>query len=404
MNRLRLSAAYVAIMLAGLLIFAAAAVFAVDRTQRSTLDARLKTAARAAAAFVDVSHGAIRIDADDRQQFLTVLGADSDGAVLDPQGGTLLSSAARVPPAVSAQAGVRAHVFNAGSGDASLRAYSLPMMARGGRIGSVVVWRSNDWIEESDRNLAIVLGAASLIIAGLALLAGNIVTRRALQDAFARQRRFTADASHELRAPLAVIRAEADLALRKERESLQYRAALQTIAAEADHMESLVGDLLSAARAESGKFTRERTDVRALLTRVAERLRSAAAAKDARVDLKPAEGLRIMGDAQALERALLAVGHNAVRYAPAHGTVTLSSKRFDYSVEIAVEDTGPGFSSEALEHALERFWREPGAPAGTGTGLGLAIARSIVEAHAGSIALSNAPHGGGVVRLRFPAA
>lgn len=402
MNRLHLSAAYVAIMLAGLLIFAAAAVFAIDRTQRSTLDTRLKTAARAAAAFIDVSRGTIRIDADDRQQFLSVLGADSDGAVLDPQGRMLLSSAARIPPAVAPQSSGRARFFNAGAGDASLRAYSMPIMARGARIGSIVVWRSNDWIDETDRNLAFVLGAAALIIAGLALLAGNVVTRRALEDAFARQRRFTADASHELRAPLAVIRAEADLALRKERDSPQYRAALQTIAAEADHMEALIGDLLSAARAESGAGTREPVDASSVLTRVAERLAPAAAAKAASLRLDVEPNAMIVADRHALERALLAIGHNAVRHAPVQGSVALRVSHDDRSVEILIEDNGPGFSRDALEHAVERFWREPGAAADEGSGLGLAIARSVVEANQGTIALGNAAHGGALVRLRFP--
>jgi two-component system sensor histidine kinase MprB len=73
-------------------------------------------------------------------------------------------------------------------------------------------------------------------------------------------------------------------------------------------------------------------------------------------------------------------------------------------VEIAVQDSGAGFSADALTHALERFWREPGTEAGGGTGLGLAIARSIVEAHKGSITLANAPGGGALVRLNFPAA
>jgi signal transduction histidine kinase len=404
MNRLRLSAAYVAIMLMGLLLFAAAAVFTIDRAQRSTLDARLGTSARAADSFIDVSHGAIHIDADDRKQFLTVLGADIDGAIFDPRNRVLLSSAARIPGDVLPKQSSRPVSFDGGSGEAAIRASSYPMVRDGRRVGTVVVWRGSDWIDETDRNLAVALGASAVVIAALALLAGNVVTRRALEDAFARQRRFTADASHELRAPLAVIRAEADLALRKEREPMAYRSALETIASEADHMESLIGDLLSAARAESGASTHERIDASTMLARVAERLAPTAAAKDASVLVQPGDGASILADPNALERALLAIGHNAIRYAPPNGDVKLSARRVDHFVEIAVQDNGPGFSPEALEHALERFWREPGVPAGTGSGLGLAIARSIVESNQGSIAIANVPDGGALVRLRFPAA
>lgn len=404
MNRLRLSGAYVAIMLIGLLLFAAAAVFAIDRAQRSTLDARLATAARAAAAFVDVSRGVVHIDRDDRRQFLTVLGADTDGAVFDARGNVLLSSSARVPATIVPPAGSKPEFLNVGRGDAAVRAYSWPMTQGRKRLGAVVAWRSSDWIDETDRGLAIVLAGAAALIAGLALLGGNYVTRRALEDAFARQRRFTADASHELRAPLAVIRAEADLALRKERGPVAYRAAIETIAAEADHMEALIGDLLSAARAESGTLTRERLDASQLLARIAERLASAATAKNASIDVRPVQGAMIVADPHALERALLAIGHNAVQYVPEHGAIAMSARRTDRSVEIVIKDNGSGFSPEALRHALERFWREPGAAPGSGTGLGLAIARSVVEANQGSIELANAAGGGALVRLRFPAA
>lgn len=403
MNRLRLYGAYVAIMFAGLLVFAAAAVVVIDRTQRSTLDARLETNARAVLQFVDLSKKGASIDASDREQIADVLGADASAAVLDNAGYVLFASSSRVLPSVRSASASAPRLFDAGRGDTKIRAFVLPVLHRGVVAGRVVVWAGSDWIDETDRNFGIALGGLALLIALLALLAGNVVTRRALEDAFARQRRFTADASHELRAPLAVIRAESDLALRKERRPEQYRDALQTIASEADHMETLIGDLLSAARAESGALSPERVDLRGMLERVASRLAPAGVPKEADVQVHTEDGATIVADPHALERALLAIGHNAIRHAPQRGMVTLRAHRLDGTVEVTIEDTGRGFSPEALQHGLERFWREPGAPSGSGTGLGLAIARSIVESNRGTISLANAPGAGAIVRLRFPA-
>ncbi|HKU67487.1 MAG TPA: HAMP domain-containing sensor histidine kinase [Candidatus Baltobacteraceae bacterium] len=404
MNRVRLSGVYVLIMLAGLLIFAAAAVVAIDRTQRSALDARLHTWAKATAQFVDVAHGRISLDRSDREQIAGVIGAEGNAAIVGANGAVTYATTSRPLAQLRTPRGLPAGFFDFGGGDAKLRAFALPVVRGGVQSGTIVVWAGSDWIDETDRNLAIALAAGAFLIAALALVAGNVVTKRALEDAFARQRRFTADASHELRAPLAVIRAESDLALRKDRAALEYRSAMQTIASEADRMEAIIGDLLSAARAESRALVEQRIDVSELLREVAERLAPAAAVKDARVRVHGVERAVIFADAHALERALLAVGHNAVQHAPPGSAVELRGRRTDRGVEISVEDRGAGFSHEALEHALERFWREPGAAPGTGSGLGLAIARSIVEAFRGHISLSNASEGGAIVRMRFPAA
>lgn len=386
-----------------LLVFAAVAVFAIDRTLRSTMDARLKTEAYAASSLSDVSRGHVVVDEEDRQQFSALLAAGDDGIVLDSSGRVALSSVAKPPHEILGLAGAAPGYRTVGRGDAERRVLMVPILRDGLVAGKVVVWRASDWIDETDRGAAIAFAGAALLIALLAVVAGGAVTRGALENAFARQRRFTTDASHELRAPLAVIRAEADLALRKERESAQYRTALQTIAGEADRMESLIGDLLSAARAESGVTTKARVDLGQVAERAAARLMPAAAAKGADIGLHAGAGSVILADEHAIERALMAIGHNAVKYAAERGHVDISVKRNGHHVHVVVRDDGPGFSDAAIAHGLERFWRDDSARPDGGTGLGLAIAKSIVEGAGGAITLRNAPRGAEVV-LQFPAA
>lgn len=399
----RLAATYAALIVIALLIFAAVSVYAIDRTLRSSIDTRLKTEAYAAASLTDVHEGHVLVDADDRRQFLTLLSAGDDGVVFDSSGRVALSSAAKTPEDILALANAPSGYRTVGKGEAERRALVFPIQRDGTRAGTAIVWRASDFIEETDRGAAIAFAIAALIIAALAVIAGNAVTRGALEDAFARQRRFTADASHELRAPLAVIRAEADLALRKERAAAEYRSAMETIAGEADRMEMLIGDLLSAARAESGPLARERFDLAKSVQRIAARLTPAAAAKETTIELHLAASAAIEGDESAIERALMAVVHNAVKYAPQHGSVEICLNGDQQWVEIVVRDTGPGFSASALEHGLERFWRDDTARAHDGTGLGLAIATSIVKGAGGTIVLRNREQGAEVL-LRFPAA
>ena len=400
----RLLRAYVAAMLLGLLLFAAVAVIAIDRALRSSLDERLATAAQASSAFIDIRHGRIDIDSDDRKQFERLLGVQADGAVFDSQGALLLSNTASLPPSIYALAapGLPERYVSAGRGESAYRAYALPVRHERRRVGTIVIWRPSEWIEELDRSAALAFGVAALVIAALALVVGSLVTRRALADAFERQRRFTADASHELRAPLAVIRAEADLALRRERSGETYRTALTTIATEADRIESLIDDLLAAARAEAGALQRTPVDVAATCVQILERIRPAAAAKNIALDLESERGVSAAADTSALERALLAIVHNAVKYAPAGGHVAVSVNSAPPDVEIVVRDDGPGFSPAALRHAFERFWRDDVSRSGDGTGLGLAIAKSIVDGFGGSVTLANQTGGGAEVRCRIP--
>jgi signal transduction histidine kinase len=400
--RLRLIAIYVGVLFAGLLCFAAAAVYGIDRSERNGLDGRLSATAQAISGLLDLSSGQPVIDRDDRRQFISVLGPQAGGLIADLSRNVVLSNASDPPDSVLSVPPARTAFFDAGKGEEQIRAFVLPVSHNGRIVGKVVVWRPSDWIDETDRGLAIAFLLAAMIIAGLAWVAGSAVTHRALEEAVSRQRRFTADASHDLRAPLAVIRAEADLALSRERDAGAYRTAIATISDEAGRMEELIGDLLSAARAEAGALEQTVIDLDEAARGVCARISAAAAAKNISLDLTSTPTARVLGDARELERAILAVLHNAVKHAPDGGHIEVRVAVNGPMVELAIRDDGPGFSPDALEHGLERFWRDEAPGPDRGSGLGLALTDSIARAFGGRVRLANVGRWA-ETRIIFPA-
>jgi signal transduction histidine kinase len=226
-----------------------------------------------------------------------------------------------------------------------------------------------------------------------------------LQSAFERERRLSSDASHELRAPLSVIRAEADLALLRERAPADYRRALETIASEADALEALTADLLAAARGGTGDDAAlGPVDLSQVAAAVAQRMSVLAQPRRVHIDTVAARPAVVHGNRALIERALVSVVHNALKYSPEAGCIELRVSDRECDAELLVRDGGPGFSREALQRGTDRFWRDDDARALDGSGLGLSLAKTIVERFGGSIALSNAGDSGAVVRMIFPAA
>jgi signal transduction histidine kinase len=232
------------------------------------------------------------------------------------------------------------------------------------------------------------------VLARLELAVGDIV-------------RFTADASHELRTPVSIIRTTAELALRHERTSQDYRTALADVLGQARHMSELVDDLLVLARTDAGIERRETAplDLRMIVSDATREIGEFAnrSSVSVLVDL-PSEPLMLKGDAVTLRRLLLILLDNAVKYSPSGGTVSLhlGSPRADPSrtrAVVQISDSGIGLDSAETPRLFERFYRGARARrhAPDGTGLGLAIARTIVDRYRGSITLgpSGAAKGGG---------
>lgn len=227
-----------------------------------------------------------------------------------------------------------------------------------------------------------------------------------IQVAFDAQRRFTADASHELRSPLTAMRGELELSLRRPREPEEYRRVIESTLEEVVRLARITEDLLVLARSDSGALAprREPVMVAATVARVVERLGSRAVDRDVALAMEAEDDPVAEVDAGLLGQVVWNLVDNAIKFSPSGGRATVSVRGQDGSVVVEVRDTGPGFSDPA--RVFRRFYREDEARthriSTEGTGLGLAIVQAIAQAHGGTAEAGNAPGGGACVLVRFP--
>jgi signal transduction histidine kinase len=213
-----------------------------------------------------------------------------------------------------------------------------------------------------------------------------------LDAAFAAQRQFTADASHELRNPLAIIRTNVDVALADPHADPEdLRHTIVVVKRASDRMARLVDDLLALARRQEPTLEHEPVDFGVAVTEASDDFVVPAAARNIVLDRAIAPGVVVTGDRDALKRVVANLLENAVRLAPAGSRIRLATGSEGDRAWIAVADEGPGIAPEDQAHVFDRFWRADKARsrADGGTGLGLAIVRQIVESHGGEIRLQS---------------
>jgi heavy metal sensor kinase len=251
---------------------------------------------------------------------------------------------------------------------------------------------------------------------GRLALAFNALLGR-LDEAFDQQRQFVADASHELRTPVAIVSGEAQLALsRDDRSPQELRTALETIRGEADRLQHIVSDLFLLARADArepmlslvplylGELAAESVTSMATL----------ASSKQIALTYGGPMDLPVRGDEQLLRRLVMNLIDNAIKYTPAGGRVSVTGSSLGARHQLRVCDTGIGIPADDQPKIFERFYRVNGASAAgalppatptvsSGAGLGLAIAHWIADAHGGDLSLEKSDAGGTTFLLSLPA-
>ena len=222
-----------------------------------------------------------------------------------------------------------------------------------------------------------------------------------LQRSFERERRFVADAGHELRTPVAIVKTELEGAMRTGDYGPQVREALAAAIEECDRLAQLAEDLLVVARSAEGELPvrPEELPVRTLLEDVRARFADRATQRHRSISVEVEDGLRLKGDPLRVRQALGNLVDNALRHGD--GEIVLRSRRANTGVELEVSDQGAGFEPAIADRAFERFARGDEARTSGGAGLGMAIVRAVAEAHGGRAEI--VPGGdGATVRIWLP--
>ena len=224
-----------------------------------------------------------------------------------------------------------------------------------------------------------------------------------LEDSFARLSQFSADLAHELRTPIANILGETQVALTRTRSPEEYRAVIESTVAECERLSGIVDNLLFLARAEAAdrQVQRSQFDARAAAEKIASYYETIAEDRGVKIVCQGAGA--ISADPVLFGRALSNVVDNALRHTPNGGQVEVSIGARNSHVEVRVADTGAGIAPEHLPRVFDRFYRADASRTSGGTGLGLAMVKSIVELHGGSVEIRSQVGAGTTVTLRFPA-
>ena len=428
-----------------------------EQSLRADVDQDLHAATEANLLFVEFEHGQLVWEGSEPQrtvfdpvpqmppQITLVRLLAADGRLVSSS--SVLDQLPAGPVLVEMRQSSRERLSTVRAGAEPLRISSVPVRMGGQFVGALQIARSLVPVERTLRHVARLLALGGITALVCALSLGVFLARRALdpvvsitraaeaigaanlsqrlhmpdvgdelselgssfdamldrvEAAYRRQREFAADASHELRSPLALIKGEASLARQPSATPDAMRSALETIESEADCMTSLVEDLLMLARLDRGELLRaDPVGLDELAHEVGGRYARLARDRGLALRVVASEAVVVRGDEAALRRVLINLTENAIQHT-AGGEVRLRISASDGGAEIEVSDTGKGIPEVDRPRVFDRFYRADTARGRGGAGLGLSLCRDIIQAHGGTIQLRSQTGSGTVVTCRLP--
>lgn len=243
-------------------------------------------------------------------------------------------------------------------------------------------------------------------IAGLSIVLNQMIAR--LQESFENVSRFTADASHELRTPLTIIRGELEGIIARAQLHEGARTALGTLQEEVERLVTIVQRLFALSRLDAGEAQVERVkfDLARLAAATVDQMSLLAEEKGISLQCLPKEPVQVEGDRIRLKQIIVNLVDNAIKYTPDGGAVEVIVSSKNGTAFIEVKDNGPGIPESAIPHIFERFYRvdEVHSRDIEGAGLGLAIVRSIITAHGGTVSVRNESKAGCRITVSLPRA
>jgi signal transduction histidine kinase len=294
--------------------------------------------------------------------------------------------------------------------DLTLQAYAERFTTSRGTKYVAAAVANRDTLDDRFAILFALAGALGLL--GLVLVAtgGWLLARKSVAPVeltMEQMRRFMADAAHELRTPVAVIRSRVDVTLERPRDAAAYETMLVELRAEVERLAALLNDLFTLARADSdGRlFTAVRVQLDEVVLEAVTTAGWIASRRDISLDVAEADEAVIDGDPALLRQLVLILLDNAIKFSHVGGSVRISMSARSGVAAIVIEDEGVGIASADVPRVFDRFYRAESARGATaGAGLGLAIAKWIADVHGAEITIAPAPERGTRVTVRFPGA